>query len=471
MRMMHILCSALTSRDGESSATGSVVTIRQRAIETIYEGCLEGWGSESVDETVNSDPQKSSNKHLWFFNSGETDASWGSYSLEDGVMNYSKFKGLYNTGHLWDILDGGNMSLTTNSSYTTRNVQWNSYLDFVRKNDYSYQGNDDNVRINFLREDPEIMTMRYTCMMRNRDNNGNGIIDAEEVRWYLASTEQLMALYLGDLGLNNIAKLYYTEDDDNVEKGVSGDMYYPWRIHVVSSTRSPENLSKPEMIWAEEGCSTSAYGSDWGKSGLLSIRCVRNLGHDQDVPGDLPYDIENPNSYPQSPVLMKASDNNHDANTIYRFNMESLNSASRRIRVSTELITLDENSEMARVYKGFETGPLGREGSSFGSVTDFPAMKNDLIDGYSQCPEGYRMPNIREATIMYNYIPSTSAFWGERLYFVNNYYSFGSPTVGGNGYDGDTYTWSFSSNRIMLSGSGMFIRCVRDIEPEDYSWD
>ncbi len=51
-RMMHILCSAEASKDGESSATGSVVTIRQRSIQTVYntEIAVQAWGTETVDE-------------------------------------------------------------------------------------------------------------------------------------------------------------------------------------------------------------------------------------------------------------------------------------------------------------------------------------------------------------------------------------------------------------------------------------
>ena len=29
--------------------------------------------------------------------------------------------------------------------------------------------------------------LRYSCMTRNRDNNGDGVIDRNEIRWYTAS--------------------------------------------------------------------------------------------------------------------------------------------------------------------------------------------------------------------------------------------------------------------------------------------
>lgn len=35
------------------------------------------------------------------------------------------------------------------------------------------------------------------CLSRNRDENGDGIITANEVKWYVPTSEQLMGMYLG----------------------------------------------------------------------------------------------------------------------------------------------------------------------------------------------------------------------------------------------------------------------------------
>ncbi len=51
-------------------------------------------------------------------------------------------------------------------------------------------------------------TLRYSCLTRNRDENGNGIIDAKEIKWYVASINQLASLYIGDQGLHSDAVLY-----------------------------------------------------------------------------------------------------------------------------------------------------------------------------------------------------------------------------------------------------------------------
>jgi hypothetical protein len=51
-------------------------------------------------------------------------------------------------------------------------------------------------------------TLLHSILTRNRDNNGNGVIDAEELRWYITSLEQLYGLYIGELGMDADAKLY-----------------------------------------------------------------------------------------------------------------------------------------------------------------------------------------------------------------------------------------------------------------------
>ena len=35
------------------------------------------------------------------------------------------------------------------------------------------------------------------CMNRNRDENGNGVIDAAELKWYLPASGKICTYYLG----------------------------------------------------------------------------------------------------------------------------------------------------------------------------------------------------------------------------------------------------------------------------------
>ena len=40
-------------------------------------------------------------------------------------------------------------------------------------------------------------TGAFACLQRNRDNNGNGMIDEDEIKWYLPSYNQMLNTYIG----------------------------------------------------------------------------------------------------------------------------------------------------------------------------------------------------------------------------------------------------------------------------------
>jgi len=159
-------------------------------------------------------------------------------------------------------------------------IKWDDYLDYERKNDYNTL---------FMKDDKAVL--RYAAMMRNRDNNGNGIIDPEEVRWYVAGLGQLDGLYIGEQGLSGDAKLYKksfaTAANETFDASSPYSGFKKWRSHVVSSTVSG---GKVKVLWVEEGVSVSNYkapisgnwrdgdGSNALQCGAYSIRCVRNLG-------------------------------------------------------------------------------------------------------------------------------------------------------------------------------------------------
>lgn len=70
---------------------------------------------------------------------------------------------------------------------------WSTYIDYNRENDYVPADYD--YVIFFMR--PGYVSLLYSILQRNRDNNGNGYIDPDEIRWYQAAVEQVFGLYLG----------------------------------------------------------------------------------------------------------------------------------------------------------------------------------------------------------------------------------------------------------------------------------
>lgn len=117
----------------------------------------------------------------------------------------------------------------------------------------------------------EVLT---ACMSRNRDENGNGIIDVNEMKWYVPTTGKYARIILGRAVIPKSIRLMNFDETPyygfkNSKKN-TGNSDHNTRHHFASSDR--------KILWAEEGTSTSNWlQSDWDM-GAWEIRCVRNLG-------------------------------------------------------------------------------------------------------------------------------------------------------------------------------------------------
>lgn len=447
-RLMHILCDNQESLDKASSSTGSVVTIRQRSIQTPYNitknSLKTGWGCETVDE---------SDAHFWFYSPSETD-SYTPTAIT--ANNTSRDNGLYNTACLWQLVK--------DETFATDPLKWEDYVDYNRANPNIEDLGDPLYMVSDKR------ALLYAPMMRNRDNNGNGYIDADEVRWYIASLGQIYGLYMGQLGLNGDAILYPVSRPGLKETTYDAGPYAgynQYRNHIVTSYSVSPN-SHPQRLWAEEGLTVDGYGVkfSYGNYTAFSIRCVRNLGMDYASETEAQVAIANANVMPEDLVgissLMTYTDADGEEKTKYQFDLSNINDKSIRYYTTRELEPGDEYSEMSRVYYGFETGELV-------TITGkYKGLKAMLEKGESPCPNGYHVPNIRESALMMLYC-TDGEWWGDRsgYYLMSTYYSLGEfGTTYKDLYNG--YSWFYNGNGHMTAGytrDNNNIRCVRDWEP------
>ena len=282
-RLMHICTEgAKYSPDGESSWSNSVLTIRQSPIYSIYNeldsGIKSAWGTESILETP----------------ALPIDPDGDYYSLVHGLgMDLTMDNGRYNTLSIFG-------SRFDNGDYQSRGIQWTTVLS----RDADDIGIGDTPKEEELQ--PGYRDVWHACMTRNRDLDGDNIIDPEEIRWVMASIDELTDLWIGESALPETAHLY------------QGDGTY--MEHVVSSSGS---YTAPWIIWAEEGASRGQYNDgsytdEETERRDYKYRCIRYLGIPLDNIDDIPEDYV---------TVTQVTSEHGDS---YRLNLSKLDYSARR---------------------------------------------------------------------------------------------------------------------------------------------
>lgn len=104
------------------------------------------------------------------------------------------------------------------------------------------------------------------CLTRNRDENGDGVIDEGELKWYLPALEQYTTIWMGRDRLLEDTRLFNEDDMNNLSNDESS-AYYWNKVNLWTS--SPGDY---RVYWPAEGAS---YGSN--KNIPAGVRCVRSL--------------------------------------------------------------------------------------------------------------------------------------------------------------------------------------------------
>ena len=230
-REMTLATTIAVSPDGKSSyAVTPIFSIRQQSIKSMYNLALEDsdpsfnpFGIEILEEF---------SAVTWNGTKYVDDSFSSSSSETNGRSNFSK------------IVSGG---------------QWDDYVNSVH---FGHFDNSTLLHSNAMK----INYARSQCLSRNRDEDGDGIIDADEIKWYLPALQQTLTIWYGYPSLGNDAKLF-----------IDYQGYF-------TST-----LKEQHRVWyIDEGVSFGKYagasgwlfgygGSSSNATGLLGVRCARTL--------------------------------------------------------------------------------------------------------------------------------------------------------------------------------------------------
>ena len=415
------------SQDKESIHIVSKYCITQKSIQTFYD--IPGDRNISMDaiglEHINE---------VWGLNlrwkDWEINMNGYDFSVENGRRNYVDYADRNNL--TWDrVLDQTKLQVI--DDINTNSYQYHLYQDLTRGPYYVpmvNQGDFDEggyqaVGGDFRRHNinnRNYITVMNACFNRNRDLNGNGVIDTEEIRWYLPASSELVDMVLGRNTLDSPLMDYNRNDGlySPQNTGTAWPHHANTRFHYVSSNR--------RVLWAEEGITINDepdafWDSNWNLP-AQNVRCVRALGthlgehpdgnitpaftvDDPDNPTEIYptyYESKNMRSYTAS-VLQP-----HQETSI--LNRLCFNG----FQFSKELITFDPNQQF--------TYTNSNEWSSWQetwNATDWEGYfrHNDIISdmslhdiflnqGNAKCQEygrqrgevGWRMPNMKEAALI-----------------------------------------------------------------------
>ncbi|MEG0645969.1 MAG: DUF4906 domain-containing protein [Bacteroides sp.] len=280
-RELMIGVTRYDSPDKESSLFDNIIIIRQKSIRTIYDEKLstkaagfevmdENWGETYSDETA-------SNKGNTDFNDG-----WKNSCLD------------------WELITGDPRTAAWTQAPVRR---WDNYINSTAiKDPAQIYGGGTNllVKNGIIAPKPAGTTQntaRYACMARNRDLNGNGFIDKDEVRWYTPAVNQLINIWYGSSSIMREDQMYRLPE------------YYtllgrlPYVLYLTSTANSASERSNPKVLWSKEGTSvgplSGPVNNAWlpmppnGSYGKLArdkfyTRCMRNLhGTVDEQPADI----------------------------------------------------------------------------------------------------------------------------------------------------------------------------------------
>lgn len=252
-REMIIAMDTHTSSDGNSSYSKLYTYISQLSMTTIYNSrneSINGFGIETYNETPLTNGI----------------ASWG-----------TPYTPRYNPYTLDDYDGRGNQKkmLGLTSGAPGRN-QWDNYIN-AENNGWTATNSTDHVK-HKLGNDAYANTYRgayAACLSRNRDLNGNGTIDDNEVRWYLASLNEYIRMGIGESVLGD-AKLYFGTKSTMTHSAYPDDYINQGALYFTSSE------TNKRVFWAVE---KGAYGGN--SNYVLPIRCVRLLPADVEGQQDI----------------------------------------------------------------------------------------------------------------------------------------------------------------------------------------
>ena len=398
-RVLNILSNLQYSQDQMSTKSIALYSIRQSSIQTMY------------------------NKNLT-----ENFTAWGSEAIQDETLLLFETERT-RTNRTYNDLNNGRKN-SINMWIGNEIMNWDDYIDPTTwEMQDSYEA------------------AKYKCLRLNRDMNGNGQIDKEEVQWYLASINQLSDLWIGENSFDSQSRLYKLSTWEINKQWYASSTVLEKDRQGWGTDRNPYTYrDNPEILWSSEG---STVGPLSGPGSIASTkvyyRCVRNLGLAKNA---------SENDHPEDFVTYDAANRTI---TLTKLDPKSI----RGFSTVDELP--DHNERDVRGYnKPWNAFEINAD--TYGNRLTWEAVNARSQPGGTNpvCPKGWRVPNQRELALMYSRMPRNETSWPLNNHFSRSSFSFN--TAGGErvgfSVENTGSVYYLINNKDNDRGG---VRCVRDI--------
>ena len=466
-RTMLIANKLDVSNDGKSIYAEVEYSFSQRSITTFY--------------TPN-----------YFYPKGETPGdlviAFGSEIIDEEdkfksrIHNNSNNTGINTTGVTNKDWDARSIALKSNVG---SNNWYSDYITFIARQEDDLKTSADE---SMDGTQPLYTRAGKACMSRNRDKNGDGHIDGDEVKWYLAAIDQYRALFFGQNSLNVDAYLidsdslqwintyfennaHWVDEQNNWGRITPAHWewpsaddenghYYRARYHYYTSTSGGDKA----IFWPEEGLTNNPNNNDWSKAQL--VRCIRTLeSGGNGLKNPEPYYDYNNNRFDlggivatrnyTSGVLAEHNEVRNDANP-----QQADNNLSASFVMASNDLSYYENND---------------DGDSYSFQLIDIVSGDDFCKYYTEGgfgPGTWRTPNQKELALMVSKLDDFR--YGTRTKFSASQKVY-QPTVSENerpqfwhGTSVGHWSDSGGGGRINVGEgyeNGVRIRCVRDVNP------
>lgn len=388
---------------------------------------------------------------------------------DDGPSPWTDFDNKYSWNNFIDFTTNQNVNKIDNQNvYRDERTEYlytiKDLLTTVGRGPDSY----DNYSVTYeadRTENPKYIEAILACLNRNRDNDGDGMIDASELRWFIPTRNQYIRVILGR------GSLTHPLVDVNVDHELA-DRFN--RVNSKLLFYTPEG----SQVWAMEGTTSSpwrAWNGQWASP--WEVRCVRNLGTDL---GSIAKREQN-----AQPAYYRRE----GTNIIDLSRYDNASIRSRAFTSSDNPIPVHHiyNQDYNRCYKAFEFLPGSEDVKREDMADQDQLIINNKIQWaqylstHNPCKhlvaktgkDGWRVPNQKELTIL-----SSLGIYSDHKQDLNYYYSCSMSYYDQNGvgFSDTNNSFDYDSRYVMKimtsdgtgtqgneDDKGFGVRCVRDV--------